>query len=190
VFACRHQISEPGLAILTQRCAMGSMLRQWWALVLRPLHERPAQTDGEPPPISDDEITPLARDRWSLLSHLRGDSEPAVGGMCRGAWGRVDQVLRRGSGRTAGGIARQGAAHRLSLSGDPPGIRRAAQTRRGGTGVRGDVSTRASTRTPGGRQVNVLRRPCPQRMSTRRKAKRDHVRYARCRATAPLRGSA
>jgi hypothetical protein len=45
---------------------MERMLRQWWALVLRPLRQRLAQTAGEPPPISDDEMAQLARDCWDL----------------------------------------------------------------------------------------------------------------------------
>jgi hypothetical protein len=45
---------------------MGSMLRQWWALVLRPLRERLAQTEWELPPIPDDEMVQLARDSWRL----------------------------------------------------------------------------------------------------------------------------
>jgi hypothetical protein len=53
---------------------MGSMLRQWWVLVLRALRERLAQTLGEPPPISDDEIDQLGRDSWLLCSDMSRQS--------------------------------------------------------------------------------------------------------------------
>jgi hypothetical protein len=45
---------------------MRGRLHQWWALVLRHLHERPAQTPSEPGPITDDEVAQLARDSWDL----------------------------------------------------------------------------------------------------------------------------
>jgi hypothetical protein len=53
---------------------MESMGRQWWALVLRPLRERLAQTAWEPPPISDDEMAQLARDSWGLYGDVERHS--------------------------------------------------------------------------------------------------------------------
>ncbi|MGH8067509.1 MAG: hypothetical protein ACRERE_20195 [Candidatus Entotheonellia bacterium] len=46
------------------------MLRQWWTLVLRVLHEKLVQTPWEPSPITDDEMAQLARDSWSLYDDL------------------------------------------------------------------------------------------------------------------------
>jgi hypothetical protein len=53
---------------------MRGRLHQWWALVLRHLHERPAQTPSEPGPITDDEVAQLARDSWDLYGDLTRQS--------------------------------------------------------------------------------------------------------------------
>lgn len=49
---------------------MGNVLRQWWGVVLGVLGESLTQTLGDLPPISDDEIDQLGRDRWWLCSDI------------------------------------------------------------------------------------------------------------------------
>ena len=49
---------------------MRSRLRQWWALVLRLVRERPAWTPWEPASITDNEMAQLARDSWGLYEDV------------------------------------------------------------------------------------------------------------------------
>jgi hypothetical protein len=53
---------------------MRSRLRQWWAMVLRLLRQRPARTPWEPASITDDEMAQLARDSWGLYEDVAGHS--------------------------------------------------------------------------------------------------------------------
>jgi hypothetical protein len=70
---------------------MGNELRRWWVLVLRALGERLAETLGDLPPISDDEIDQLGRDCWLLCGDISRQSLlPCAPVPVRGFWHRAD----------------------------------------------------------------------------------------------------
>jgi hypothetical protein len=95
---------------------MRGRLHQWWALVLRHLHERPAQTPSEPGPITDDEVAQLARDSWDLYGDLTRQSVlPCTPVPAREGWRQWSQ--ERVSQPPAGHPSRREEARRWAMQG-------------------------------------------------------------------------